>query len=343
MGQAFDTGALKLVGEPFLIVEQVKTYFIVPHLSVAENGTMAFQSGVAQPPQLVWFDRSGKKLGTVGEPADYSNPSIAPDGKRLAVGVRDPDTEKRDIWLFDMARGIKARFTFDPANDINPVWSKDGSRIFFTSDRKGQRDIFQKKVNAAEEEELLYASTEMKNVEDLSPDGRLLIYNTNPGTSNHPTGIDLWLAPLEGERNPRPFLKTQFSEEQAAISPDGRWVAYCSDESGRAEIYVATFPQLSGKWQVSVDGGAEPQWRRDGKELFFTNAGRKLMAAEVKTGSGAFQAEAPKLLFETQLINPGRNRFVVTGDGQRFLVITRLEDTRAPINMALNWNAEMKK
>jgi eukaryotic-like serine/threonine-protein kinase len=341
LGQAFDTRALKLVGEPFLIAEQVKTWDIVPNLSVAENGTMAFQSGGGPPPQLVWFDRSGKKLGTVGEPADYSNPSLAPDGKRLAVSVRDPETKQRDIWLFDLARGAKSRFTFDPADDINPLWSKDGSRIFFISDRKGQRDIFQKKVNAAEEEELLYASTGEKNVEDLSPDGRLLIYNS--GFGNNATKIDLWLAPLEGERTPRPFLKTPFSEEQAAISPDGRWVAYCSDESGRAEIYVATFPQLSGKWQVSVDGGAEPQWRRDGKELFFTNASRKLMAAEVKTGSGAFEAEAPKLLFETPLINPGRNRFVVTGDGQRFLVITRLEDTRAPINLVVNWLAELKR
>jgi serine/threonine protein kinase/Tol biopolymer transport system component len=342
LGQAFDTRALKLVGEPLLIAEQVKTYKITPNLSVADNGTMAFQSGEEQSPQLVWFDRSGKKLGTVGEPAYYSNPSLSPDGKRLAVSVPVAKTKHaRDIWLFDLARGIKSRFTFYPADDINPIWSKDGSRIFYTSDRRGQRDIFQRKVDTDEEEELLYASTEEKNVEDLSPDGRLLIYNS--GLGNNATKIDLWLAPLEGERNPRPFLKTQFSEEQAAISPDGRWVAYCSDESGRAEIYVATFPQLSGKWQVSVDGGAEPQWRRDGKELFFTNAARKLMAAEVKTGSGAFEAEAPKLLFETPLINPGRNRFVVTGDGQRFLVITRLEDTRAPINVALNWNAEMKK
>jgi Tol biopolymer transport system component len=242
----------------------------------------------------------------------------------------------RDIWLFDLARGGKSRFTFDPADDINSVWSKDGGRIFFTSDRKGQRDIFQKKVNAAEDEELIFASSEAKNVEDLSPDGRLLIYNTNSG--------GLWLLPLEGERNPKPFLKTQFSERMAVISPDGRWVAYCSDESGRDEIYVATFPQLSGKWQASVDGGIEPQWRGDGKELFFTNATRKLMAVEVKPGSGAFEAKAPKLLFETQLITPpNRNRYVVTGDGQRFLVITRLENTRAPISVVVNWLAELKQ
>ena len=342
MGQPFDSRALKLAGEPFLIAEQVKTYFIVPHLSVAENGTMVFQSGGVEPPQLVWFDRSGKQLGTVGESGDYSNPSLAPDGKRLAVGVRDPKTAKRDIWLIDLARGVNSRFTFDPADDLNPVWSKDGSRVLFTSDRRGQRDIFQKKVNAAEEEELIYTSTEMKSVCDLSPDGRLLIYNTNPGTNNAAQNPDLWLLPLEGERNPRPFLKTQFTEDQAVISPDGKWVAYRSDESGRDEIYVATFPQLRGKWQVSVDGGAEPQWRGDAKELFFTDAGRKLMVAEVKSSSGAFETEVPKLLFETPLTVPGRNRFVVTGDGQRFLVVTRLS-APSPINVVLNWTAEIKK
>lgn len=296
-----------------------------------------------QPPQLVWFDRSGKHLGTVGESADYSNPSLAPDGKRLAVGIRDPKTTKRDIWLIDLARGVKSRFTFDPADDFNPVWSRDGSRLYFTSDRKGQRDIFQKRVNAAEDEQLIYTSPEIKNVCDVSPDGRLLLYNTNPTNSNSATRNDLWLLPLEGERNPRPFLKTQFTEDQAVISPDGKWVAYRSDESGRDEIYVATFPQLSGKWQVSVNGGAEPQWRRDAKELFFTDAGRKIMAAEVKTTSGTFETDVPKLLFETQLLSvPGRNRFVVTGDGQQFVVITRLS-APAPINVVLNWTAEIRK
>ncbi len=339
MGQSFDTRALKLVGEPFLIVDQVKTFSIIPQISAAESGTLAFQSGGAQKPQLIWFDRSGKQLGTVGEPADYSNPSLSADDKRLAVSIRDLKTKMRDIWLFDLARGGKSRFTLDPADDLNPVWSKDGGRIFFTSDRKGQRDIFQKKVNAPGEDELICAAPEMKNVCDISPDGRLLIYNTNRGANN---SNDMWLLPLEGEREPKPFLKTRFDEGDAVISPDGRWVAYCSDESGRDEVYVATFPQFSERWQVSVDGGNEPQWRRDGKELFFTKNDRKLMAAEVKSASGAFEAEAPKLLFETPLVNLGRNRYVVTGDGRQFLVITRVEETSPPINVIVNWLAEVK-
>jgi eukaryotic-like serine/threonine-protein kinase len=340
MGQSFDTSALKLIGEPFLIADQVKTFSIVPEISAAENGTLAFREA-GQKPQLVWFDRSGKRLGTVGEAAEYSNPSLSADDERLAVNIFDPKTKSRDIWLFDLARGARSRFTFDPADDLNPIWSKDGSRIFFTSDRKGPRDIFQKKVNAAEDEELIYASSDYKNVEDLSPDERLLVYNTNAG--DNATKFDLWMLPLEGERNPKPFIKTQFNEAHAVISPDGRWVAYDSDESGRSEIYVATFPQHSGRWQVSVSGGVQPQWRRDGKELFFIDNNTDLMAAEVKASSGAFAAGPPKLLFGTPLPGAGRNRFVVTRDGQRFLVITWPEVAPAPINVVVNWVAEIKQ
>ncbi|HQR36565.1 MAG TPA: protein kinase [Blastocatellia bacterium] len=343
MGQAFDSNTCKLTGEPFLITDQVQISSDYTNFSLSENGILAFQRGTSQPPQLIWFDRTGKQLGAVGEPANYSGPSLSADDKRLAVGIRDPIAGKRDIWLFDLGRGAKSRFTFDPADDLNPLWSHDSSRIFFTSDRKGPRDLFQKKVDAAGEEELLYTSPEIKNVEDLSPDGRLLLYNTNPD-DNRKTLDDLWLLPLEGERKPRLFLQTQFTEWQATISPDGRWVAYSSDESGRFEIYVATFPQFERKWQVSVAGGSEPQWRRDGKELFFVAGDKKLMAVEVKSGSNAFETGVPKLLFETPFINIGRNRYVVTRDGQRFLVITRLEDTAgAPINVVVNWLAEVKK
>jgi serine/threonine protein kinase len=343
MGQTFDSRAMKLSGEPFLIAEQVRSFFLIPHLTASQNGILAYQSGGAKTPQLVWFDRNGKQLGTVGEAADFSNPSLAPDENRIAVCIRDPQTKMRDIWLFDLTRGAKSRFTFDPAEDLNPVWSTDGSRIYFSSSRKGPRDLYQKRVNAAEEEEIFYASAEIKNVEDISPDGRFLLYNTNPSTPNNTSRNDLWLLPLEGERVPKPFLKLQFNEDQADISPDGRLVVYRSDESGTEEIYVATFPQIGGKWQVSSGGGDEPRWRRDGKELYFTVRDRKLMAAEVKTNSGSVEIGVPTLLFETQLSNLGRNRYVVTGNGQKFLVSARLDETVVPINVVLNWTSEIKK
>jgi eukaryotic-like serine/threonine-protein kinase len=346
LGQALDASALKLSGEPFLVAAQVKATGMsenlsFTHFSVSEGEVLAYQSAVSQTSQMIWHDRTGKRLGAVGEPADYSNPSLSPDDKRLAVDIRSPETKKRDLWLFDLARGLKSRFTFDPADDLDSVWSKDGSRIFFSSDRKGQRDIFQKRVDATEEEELIYRSPGMKNVNDLSPDGRLVIYNVNIVGVPH----GLWLLQLEGERVAKPLLKTQFGEDHAAISPDGRWMAYRSNESGRFEIYVATFPQLIGRWQVSVSGGTEPRWRRGGKELFFVAGDRKLMAAEVKTGGGVFKAGVPRLLFETQFVTPIlRNRYVVTGDGNRFLVIARVEDTTPTlINVVVNWMAEVKR
>ncbi|MBI3425684.1 MAG: serine/threonine-protein kinase [Acidobacteria bacterium] len=348
LGQVFDPGALKLVGAPFQVAEQVRTTPFLPvfftHFSVSESGVLAYQTGASKLPQLIWYDQTGKQLGAVGEPANYSNPSLSADDKRLAVGIRDPNTKKRDIWLFDLARGAKSRFTFDPADDLNPLWSRDGSRVFFTSDRKGQRDIFQKKVDAAEEEELVYTSPEIKNVSDLSPDGRLMIYVTNPLGFSSSTQNDLWLLSLEEERTAKPFLKTQFQEEQPTISPDGRYVAYASYESGRGEVYVTTFPQLGGKWQVSVNGGVEPQWRRDGKELFFVVGDKILMAVEVKATAAGFETGVPRQLFETPFVNPGRNNYVVTSDGKRFLVITRVEDTASPpINVVVNWMAEVKK
>jgi Tol biopolymer transport system component len=236
-------------------------------------------------------------------------------------------------------------FTFDPADDLVPSWSRDGSRIFFTSDRNGQRDIFQKKVDAAGAEELVYASPEIKSVNDLSPDDRLLIYDQNPDSKSKTATNALWLLPLEGERKPRVFLQTRFSTDQSTISPNGRWVAYTSDESGKWEAYVATFPQPDRKWQVSVAGGGWAQWRRDGKELFYIDGDKKLMAVEVKTGSSAFETGPPKLLFEAPFnVNPGRNRYVVTSNGQRFLVIARLEDIpSASINVVVNWLAEVKR
>src|SRR5262249_44623499 len=156
------------------------------------------QSETDQQQRLIWFDRMGKRLGIIGEPADYSGPRFSPDGKQLAVAIRDPLTRKRDIWLIDLARGGRTRFTSDPEEDFNTAWSKDGSRIFFTSDRKGQRDLFQKKVNATGDGEIIYTSPEQEGLEDVSPDGRWIIYLV---TDNGPPS--LWMLPLEGERNPR--------------------------------------------------------------------------------------------------------------------------------------------
>ncbi|MBS1792127.1 MAG: serine/threonine-protein kinase [Acidobacteria bacterium] len=344
MAQAFDTRALQLTGEPFRIADHVKIRGRNASFSASENGVLAYQSGTGQEPELIWYDRTGHRLGKVGEPADYGSPSLAPDEKQLAVAIRDPQTKTRDIWLFDPARGgAPSRFTSDPADELNPAWSPDGKWILFSSNKRGTRDLYQKSVNTNQEEELLFASPEVKSVEEVSPDGRWLIYNTVPFGSANTTNNDLWMLPLEGERTPRSLLKTQFSEDRARVSPDGRWVAYRSSETANYEIYIATFPQLNGKRKVSTVGGWEPNWRRDGKELFFIE-GSNLMSVEVKSDSRTIETSVPKVLFRADFAGRGRNRYVASGDGQRFLIITQTEDTTpAPINVVVNWTAELKR
>lgn len=335
MAQAFDVDRLQLDGEPFVIAERMKWQI---ELSAAASGS---QNGVLvylNPPRLfslVWFDRSGKRLGAVGPPAVYSNPALSPDEKRLAVDIRDPKTGTRDLWLFDLARGTSSRFTFDRADDFGAVWSPDGSRIAFTSDRRGHRDFYQKPANGMGDEELLLESADFKNVEDWSRDGRALIYNFHSKAGQE----DLWMLPLVGERKPYPILKTPLAEHQAQFSPDGRWLAYTAS----GDIFVRAFPQ-GGMHQISTDGGEQPKWRRDGKELFYIAGQQKFMAAEVTATPASFTVNTPRALFETGLFVGGRNFYVVSADGQRFLVLVPAEEGSAlPLTVVMNWAAGAKQ
>lgn len=303
--------------------------------SVSENGVLAYRTGsAAANTQLVWFDRGGNRVGTLGEPGDYSNPSLSPDEKRVAVGRRNMQAKTRDIWLFDLMRGSATRLTFDPADDFNPVWSPDGSRIAFSSNRRKTRDIYQRLASGAGDDELLLELPTEDNVEDWSADGKFILFNSNePGRSP-----DVLALPLFGDRNPIPLLKNPlFIEAQAQLSPNGKWMAYYSNESGRNEVYVQNFPPSAGKWQVSNAGGDNPQWRRDGKELFYLQDA-KLMAVEVNAGPTNFEAGIPKTLFEIRLSAQQRNRYLVADNGRRFLVNMPYEEaTASPITVVVNW------
>ena len=233
------------------------------------------------------------------------------------------------------------RPTFDPADDLDSVWSPDGTRIAFTSDRLGQRDIYQKPADGSGSEELLLGGKGgAKNVEDWSRDGKYLIYNYLVPSS----GAHLYVLPLAGDRKPVPFLNTEFWTEHGQFSPNGRWVAYRSLESGRMEVYVQGFTldssQARGKWQISVAGGELPRWRRDGKELFY-HFGDGYFAVDVKTDGSSFEAGIPRPLFEvpTVISSPtGGVPFVVTRDGQRLLVLAQAEKTAsAPLEVLANW------
>jgi dipeptidyl aminopeptidase/acylaminoacyl peptidase len=236
-----------------------------------------------------------------------------------------------------VARGLRTRFAFDPALARYQAWSPDGSRIVFILYRKGHFDLYQKAASGAGSEELLLESNLDKNPTSFSPDGRFLLYNVlDPKTRQ-----DVWVLPLEGGQKPFPFLQTEFSEYNGQFSPDGRWVAYQSNESGRNEIYVASFPGPGGKRQISTSGGQSPIWR--GKEIFYLAPDNRLMAAEVNGKGATLEVGAVRPLFEVRPTGLGYF-YDVTSDGQRFLVITAVEQkASAPITLVLNWAADLKR
>jgi len=246
--------------------------------------------------QLLWFDRTGRVLDAVGTPADYSNVDLSRDGRRVVADRTDPQTGNHDIWLFDLSRGASTRFTFHPAVDLGGVWSPDGRRIAFASSREGTYNLYQKHASGAGEEELLLKTAATKAPTGWSSDGRLLLYKELDPQRKW----NLWVLTLEG-RQAEPWLRTEFEERNGRFSPDGRWVAYESNESGRYEIHVRPFsPRATeGAGTVSTGGGIEPRWRGDGKELFYLAPDRRLMAVGVKSAGDRLEAGIPRALFPT--------------------------------------------
>ena len=340
MAQRFDSKRLELRGEPFAIVPEIAFNAITLHtlFSVANDGTLAYISAGAAKTRLTWFGRDGKEMETVGAPANYNSVSLSADGRRVAYDQATPSGEL-DVWILDMDRRIPSRFTFDPGTDFYPVWSPDGNRIVFSSLRGAPPNLYQKLTNGAAMEEAILKPERPRIPSSWSTDGRFLVY----GTLDPKTKWDIWVLPMTGDRAPFPFAETEFDERTGEISPDGRWMAYVSNESGSLEVYVRRFPSGPGKWQVSRDGGSEPHWRRDGKELFYASADSRLVAVEVKSESAAFEAGASTPLFEVRMTGiESRNahRYAVTADGKRFLVNTIGTDSSGtPITLALDWAA----
>jgi dipeptidyl aminopeptidase/acylaminoacyl peptidase len=268
----------------------------------------------------------------------------------VAVAWRDPQTRTRDVWVLDLARGTSSRLTFDKADDFNPVWSPDGTRIAFTSDRKGRQDLYVKSADGTGEEELIYASDEPnKGSESWLRDGRFLImYRLSTSTRG-----DAFALPLSGDRKPVPLVVSPANESQFMISPNGQWLAYSASESGRSEVYVqavgaalglAGASKGRGKWQISNGGGSDPQWRGDGNALFYL-AGQKMMEVDANGASGTFEPGLPRPLFEAPVVvEARRNRYVVTADGQRFLLNSPVEQAVNPaITVVVNWTAGPKR
>jgi len=339
MAQPFDASRLQLSGEPFPVVQQIgqSASSVVgwTAFSVSTEGTLAYRGGGGAKTQLAWFDRAGKELGRLGPPDEQSAPRLSPDQKRVAVSRRG-DQAQSDIWVLEMARETSTRFTFHAARDRVPVWSPDGSRIAFSSDRDGPANLYQKASSGAANEELLLKSSDGKVLTDWSSDGRFLLYQTFA----QKTSFDLWALPMEGDRKPFPVVQTEFAETLGQFSSDDRWIAYQSTESTPIQVYVQGFPKSGAKFQVSTTGGMRPRWRRNGKELYYLSLDNKLMAVEVKTTATTFEAGRPRELFQTR-VGSEQVRFPVydvTADGQRFLINTALEaEGPPPITVVMNW------
>ena len=356
VAQRFDTERLELQGEALPVVERATDTGLgatstAGAFSVSETGVLAYQLTPAPRSQLAWFERSGRQTAVLGAPADYTEVMLSPDGTRAAVSVVDPASGSSDLWIFDVARGSRERVTLDPGGDFAPIWSRaSGREIIHSAQRAGSIHLYRRPAGAGPEE-LLYEDGLGKFASDWSADGRFLVYIAGGGIIRR---SDLWVLDVAGGQPARPFIETTFPESHAQFSPDGRWLAYMSIETGAFEVYVTPFPGPSPgeRRQVSTAGGGWPRWGRDGRELFYMAADpdvssdtpdryRVLTAVTVDGNGPNFQIFGEERLFVTQLRPVGRLDafpYDVSADGQRFLLNTAVaESGSAPITLVVNW------
>jgi serine/threonine protein kinase len=344
MAQPFDAASGQNAGDVFPIAEGVSLLSSrYAPITVSENGVLMYSTGSGNENQMVWLDRAGKLLGPVGAAGGVAFPAISPDGKAVAFD------RGSNIWLRDLVRGAETRFTLDRQGS-NPIWSPKGDRIAFRSPGNGVDGLYQRPASGTGQEELLFASADNKIPHQWSRDGRFVVYTDLTAK----TGRDIWVVPMnEGEQIPRkavPFLQTEFNELQGQISPDGRWMAYTSDESAQREVYVRPFPTGDGKSKISITGGEQPRWLGDGRELSFVGNDGRLMLVAVKAPPGprpTLEPGSPDPLFDLHLTGLGNTiafQYDVTADGKRFLVNTTAASSGAqPLTVVVNWQAGLKK
>jgi serine/threonine-protein kinase len=340
----FDLDRLAVTGAPVPVVEGVVTKGSgSASFSIASNGTLVYVQGSVsvQKRTLVWVDREGHEEPINVPPRAYAYARLSPDGTRLALDVRD---EMNDIWVWSLARQTMTRLTFDPGVNRGAVWSPDGKRIAFSMARDGVENIYWQAADGSGTAEPLTSSTKESLFPGaFSPDGiRLLVNQPNPPR-------DIGVVKLDGDRSVQWLVKTSFDEYSTAVSPDGRWLAYQSDESGRAEVYVRPFPDVnSARWQVSTEGGTRPSWARNGRELFYYVEPGTVMSVPVDAAS-TFSAGTPRLLFKGPYLSPQAGRtYEVSLDGQRFLLIKEARSQDQPATppqlvVVEHWLDELKR
>jgi Tol biopolymer transport system component len=347
MAQPFDAASLSTRGEPVVISGEVHADRTVWHstYSASQNGSLLYQPGTpGQDVSLNWFDRTGNKLSSVDTANSYNQIQLSPDGKRLAVSL---EGAKSSLWIYDLIKKSKTQLTFGEESYNNFAWSPDGSRIAYSASSGGHQHavILAKSSNGAGDQEQLSGPPigVQRRPTDWSRDGKYLLYTS--GDLSIGSGYDLWILPLFGDRKPFAYVTGPGNQQAAQFSPDGRWVAYTSDESGRPEVYVAAFPSSGAKWQVSTVGGDAPRWRGDGREIFFVSIGRGALMGVTVNGSGSrFEIGETRHLFTPTALfsSGGGGQLTVTSDGQRFLFVSSAE-TSLPLILVQNWTAELKK
>ena len=340
LAQTFDLKRFVLTGEPTTVFQDIQYQLQVRRavFAVSNTGLLVAQSGsevaLSQP---VWFDRNGRELGSVGEPGGYGNVFLAPNGRSVAVDKTDIGSQNTDVWTYDSQRGSAKRLTFGPGFGWAPIWSPDAARLVFSSNRQNGVDLYVKNSDGSQEEKTMVRDNIDKYPNDWSRDGKYILYTA---------GTDLWFVTVP-ELKSSMFVKAPSALRNGQFSPDGKWVAYASNETGRWEIYVTSFPEPRGKWQISTGGGEQPRWRGDGKELFYLSSDGKIMAAPVTSGAN-FDAGVPIALFQATPRQPVslQDLFVydVSRDGQRFLINTPVKQAEtAPMSLILNWAAKLNK
>jgi Tol biopolymer transport system component len=341
MAMPFDPQRLTATGAAVPMAEGVQQFPAsgAAQYSFSATGSLVYVTGGLQSAQskLVWVSRNGTELPLAAPAHAYLVPRVSPDGRRIAVSITDQETH---VWLYDLPRGTWTRFTFEGNANNGAVWTPDGKRIAFGSSKDGPQNLFWQLADGSGGRERLTTSQYLHAPISWSPDGQLLAYfEVNPATQR-----DIWVLRMS-DHKAQPFLRTPFDEAVPQFSPDGRWLAYISNETGRYEIYVQSYPGPSGKWQISTDGGTEPAWNRNGRELFY-RSGDKMMEVDITTQPG-FAAGTPRILFQGRY-EPApfpTTNYDVSPDGQRFLMVKPSEQETATtqINVVLNWFEELKQ